>query len=242
LGQADEHPFVRDGAQPVRIELKDAELAARRLDLEVAVDRGTSGYAYPLPTDAPEAFLADGFAGWGEPLNRTNSPAYADVAAVPSATVEISAGGQSVERVRWGDLLERGRVETARARIELIVPARNWVETVVLDDATGQPVPCRVHFRSPEGVPYQPHGHHVHVLSTQGGHREAQGEDLNVVNLLLSQWGSLFTNTEEFTGEPTVSQNGRTIVWATQENRQHLLGHLTLLGLRRPVYPWCSDG
>jgi hypothetical protein len=330
LGQADEHPFVRDGAQPVRVELKDAALAAGRLDLEVAVDRGTSGYAWPLPAAAPEEFLADGFAGWGEPLNQTNSPAYAEVAAVPSATVEISAGGQTVEKVRWGDLLERGQVETARARIALVAPARNWVETVVLDDATGQPIPCRVHFRSPEGVPYQPHGHHghvnsnlgtwhvdvggdlrlgqisyayvdgrcqgwlprgqaivdvargfeyeplrqrveiadgqrrlelrlkrwtdmnarrwfsgdthVHFLSTQGGHREAQGEDLNVVNLLLSQWGSLFTNTEEFTGEPTFSQNGRTIVWATQENRQHLLGHLTLLGLRRPVYPWCSDG
>ena len=46
---------------------------------------------------------------------------------------------------------------------------------------------------------------HVHFLSTQGSHLEAQGEDLNVVNLLLSQWGSLFTNTEEFTGGPTVS-------------------------------------
>src|SRR5439155_19331681 len=76
---------------------------------------------------------------------------------------------------------------------------------------------------------------HVHFLSTQGGHREAQGEDLNVVNLLLSQWGSLFTNTEEFTGEPTFSQNGRTIVSATQDNRQHQLGYLTRLGLRRPV-------
>ena len=86
---------------------------------------------------------------------------------MPSATVEIRAGGQSVERVRWGDLLERGRVETARARIELIVPARNWVETVVLDDATGQPVPCRVHFRSPEGVPYQPHGHHGTAVADQ---------------------------------------------------------------------------
>lgn len=83
---------------------------------------------------------------------------------------------------------------------------------------------------------------HVHFLSTQGSHREAAGEDLNVVNLLLSQWGALFTNTEEFTGEPTVSRDGRTIVLATQENRQHLLGHMTLLGLKRPVYPWCSDG
>ncbi|MBM3262378.1 MAG: CehA/McbA family metallohydrolase [candidate division Zixibacteria bacterium] len=83
---------------------------------------------------------------------------------------------------------------------------------------------------------------HVHFLSTQGAHLEAEGEGLNVVNLLLSQWGSLFTNTEEFTGRPSVSTGGETIVYATQENRQHMLGHLTLLGLKTPVMPWCSDG
>jgi hypothetical protein len=204
------------------------------------------------------------------------------------------------------------------------------VRTRVVDDATGQPVPCRIHFRSPDGIPYQPHGHHTHVngnlgtwhvdvggdlrlgnisyayidgscegwlprgdvivdvargfeyepirrkltiepgqqvlelrlnrwcnlnasrwfsgdthvhfLSTQGSQLEARGEDLNVVNLLLSQWGHLFTNTEEFTGEPLVSRDGKTIVYATQENRQHFLGHLTLLGLKQQVMPWCSDG
>ena len=40
---------------------------------------------------------------------------------------------------------------------------------------------------------------HVHFLGANGAHREAQGEDLNVVNLLQSQWGHLFTNTEDFT-------------------------------------------
>src|SRR4029077_7150122 len=25
-------------------------------------------------------------------------------------------------------------------------------------------------------------------------------------------------------------------------NRQHMLGHLTLLGLKQPVMPWCTDG
>jgi len=83
---------------------------------------------------------------------------------------------------------------------------------------------------------------HVHFLSTQGSHTVARGEDLNVVNLLLSQWGHLFTNTEEFTGGESRSRDGHTIVYASQENRQHLLGHLTLLGLSKPVMPWCSDG
>jgi hypothetical protein len=83
---------------------------------------------------------------------------------------------------------------------------------------------------------------HVHFLSTIGSQTEARGEDLNVVNLLLSQWGHLFTNTEEFIGQPHRSADGRTIVYASQENRQHMLGHLTLLGLKEQVMPWCSDG
>jgi hypothetical protein len=72
--------------------------------------------------------------------------------------------------------------------------------------------------------------------------REARGEDLNVVNLMQSQWGGLFTNTEDFVGEPVNSRDGRTVVWANQENRQHRMGHMLLLGLKEPVYPWCSDG
>jgi hypothetical protein len=31
-------------------------------------------------------------------------------------------------------------------------------------------------------------------------------------------------------------------VWTNQENRQHILGHMILLGLKEPIYPWCSDG
>ncbi|MCY3913341.1 MAG: CehA/McbA family metallohydrolase, partial [Chloroflexi bacterium] len=83
---------------------------------------------------------------------------------------------------------------------------------------------------------------HVHFLSGDGANIEAAGEDLNVVNVLQSQWGSLFTNTEDFIGRPRVSDDGRTIVYVSQENRQHFLGHLTLLGLTDPVMPWCSDG
>ena len=204
------------------------------------------------------------------------------------------------------------------------------MNVTVLDDDTGRPVPCRAHFRSPEGIPYQPYGHHnqvnsnldtwhvdiggdlrlgqityayidgkcqgwlprgevivdvargfeyeplrtrvkiepgqqdltlrlkrwvnmnaqgwysgdshVHFLSTQGSHTESQGEDLNIVNLLPSQWGNLFTNTEDFTGRPSISQDGNNIVYVGQENRQHFLGHLILWGLKEPVMPWCSDG
>ena len=83
---------------------------------------------------------------------------------------------------------------------------------------------------------------HVHFLSTQGAATEARAEGLNVVNLLQSQWGHLFTNTEEFTGRPQVTQDGKTIVYVSQENRQHMLGHISLLGLKTPVMPWASGG
>ncbi len=62
-------------------------------------------------------------------------------------------------------MVERGAVETKRVRVELIDPGKNWVHVTVLDDETGRPVPCRVHFRSPEGVSFQPHGHHNQVNS-----------------------------------------------------------------------------
>jgi hypothetical protein len=83
---------------------------------------------------------------------------------------------------------------------------------------------------------------HVHFLSAQGSLTEQQGEDLNVVNLLQSQWGSLFTSTEEFTGSPVATTDGRHVTWVSQENRQPFFGHLVLWGLQRPVMPWCTDG
>lgn len=83
---------------------------------------------------------------------------------------------------------------------------------------------------------------HVHFLSTPGAHLEQQGEDLRVLNLLRSQWGSLFTNVEDFTGRVSSTPDGRFYTYVGQENRQDALGHLVLWGLREPVMPWCSDG
>jgi hypothetical protein len=330
LSHVDEDPFCRAAAIPVKLTLPQAEDAATPFALEVEVDRGVATYAYPLPAAGTAEFLEHPQKGWGEQDNGTNSPAYTEIAAIPSATVRVKKNDEEIGRARWGDLTDKGSVETERVHFEIVETGRNWVHTTVVDDATGKPIPCRVHFRSPHGVPYAPHGHHAHIhsnngtwhidvggdvrlgqahyayidgkcqgwlprgevivdvargfeyeplrakvqiepgqreltlrlkrnqhlnkrgyysgdthvhfLSTQGALLEAAGEDLDVVNLLLSQWGHLFTNTEEFTGEPARSGDGETIVYATQENRQHMLGHLTLLGLKEQVAPWCSDG
>jgi hypothetical protein len=313
---AEEHPFVRAPARPVRLVPADGRTGV----FDVDVDRGVATYPQPLPG-------ADDRAGWGA---ADGSSAYTSVAALPSATITVRRGGAELGQVRWGDVERDGRADAGRVSVELVEDGRNWVHVRVVDDATGRPVPCRVHFRSAAGVPYQPHGHHnhvtqnldswhydvggdvrlgqrsyayidgtcqgwlprgevvadvargfeyeplrqavriepgqreltlrisrvadmaaegwwsgdshVHFLSTPGAQLEQRGEDLRVVNVLQTQWGVLFTNTEEFSGRPSVVDGGGYVTYIGQENRQHVLGHALLWGLREPVMPWCSDG
>jgi len=317
----DEHPFVRRPARPVRLLVKDGRSGV----LDIEVDRGVATYPQPLPGE-------DDRAGWGAAEGKA---AYTSIAALPSATVAVRQADDELGRVRWGDVERDGRADTGQITLELVEEGRNWVHVSVLDDATGRPVPCRVHFRSAEGIPYQPHGHHnhvtqnldswhydvggdvrlgqrsyayidgtcqgwlprgdvvvdvargfeyeplrqtvriergqreltlrigrvadlasegwwsgdshVHFLSTPGAQLEQRGEDLRVVNLLQTQWGALFTNTEDFSGRPSVIDGGVIdgggyVTYVGQENRQHALGHMVLWGLKEPVMPWCSDG
>ncbi len=330
LGAVDEDPLRRTARRSVLIELPNRADADAAFDLSVSVDRGVATYPHPITRD-PDTFMASDTPGWGEPRNETNSPSYVEVSGVPSARVTVVRGPDVLGSTRLVDLEGGDRVDvSARLHMRMVEQGRNWVHTRVLDDATGQVIPCRIHFRTPEGVPYQPHGHHshlnaghdtwhvdvggdvrldqityayvdgtcqgwlptgrvqvdvargfeyeplrteveikpgqrelelrlqrwtdanargwysgdthVHFLSGDGANVEAAGEGLNVANVLQSQWGHLFTNTEDFIGRPRVSDDGQTIVYVSQENRQHFLGHLTLLGLRQPVMPWGSDG
>ena len=330
LGHLDEYPFTRQARREARIILTNTEDADQHFNLEVEVDRGVATYAQPLSQASADEFMKDPFKGWGEAENAKSSPAYVEIAAIPSATVSVKQDGKEIGNVQWSDVEDKGHAVTPRMRVELLDRGRNWVHVTVLDDETDRPVPCRVNFRSPEGIPYQPHGHHshinsnlgtwhidvgsdvrlgqmtyayidgtcqgwlprgevivdvargheyeplrtkvniasgqreltlrlkrwinmnerrwfsgdshVHFLSTQGAHTESQAEDLNIVNLLQAQWGSLFTNKEEFIGRPSVTQDGNNIVYATQENRQHFMGHMILWGLKKPVMPWASGG
>jgi hypothetical protein len=330
-GHVAEHPFNRDAAQEVTITLPQKKDADAPFDLEVAIDRGQATYVYPLPRSSMKEFLDDAFKGWGESQNLHSSPAYCEICGIDSATVVVRHAGKVIGKANWGELKRKGAVKaSARVRLEVVGGGKNWVHTKVIDADTKKTIPCRIHFRSPQGIPYAPHGHHAHVnsnlgswhydvggdvrlgqityayidgacqgwlprgevivdvargyeyeplrqvvniepgrreltlqlkrwvdmrreryfsgdthvhfLSTQGSHLEGAAEDLNVVNLLQSQWGGLFTNTEEFTGRPSVSSDGRNIVYVSQENRQHMLGHLSLLGLKKPVMPWCTGG
>jgi hypothetical protein len=135
--------------------------------------------------------------------------------------------------------LPRGRVLVEVARGFEYEPLRQWVEI--------EPGQQRLRLGLKRWVDMNSQGYysgdtHAHFLSPQASHVEAAAEDLNVVNLLQSQWGHYFSNTPDFTGQPSLSQDGRTIIYVSQENRQHILGHLSLLGLKKSVMPWCSGG
>ena len=83
---------------------------------------------------------------------------------------------------------------------------------------------------------------HVHFISPHTAWLEGQAEGINVVNLLASQWGRLFTNAGDLTGRPGVVEKD-TIVFVGTENRNHMLGHMSMLGTGDlPVYPMCCGG
>lgn len=329
LCHLEEFPFTRQTRRPVKITLPEAEDAAPPFALEIDVDRGVATWPFALPVQSLKR-AAPERRGFGAPFNPANSPAYTQVAAIPSATLTLRKGEEVLGRVNWEELNRQGAVETPRARLEVLGDEKNWVRVEVRDEENGELLPCRVAFHSPAGVPYPPHGHHapvfanldtwnndvggdlrlgqvsyayidgrcqgwlprgralveaacgfeyepvrewveiapgqqrltirlkrmahmneagwysgdshVHFLTARGSLLEARGEGLNVVNLLQSQWGHYFSNVEEFTGRPHTSPDGRTVVYVSQENRQHMFGHLSLLGLKEPVMPWCSGG
>jgi len=83
---------------------------------------------------------------------------------------------------------------------------------------------------------------HVHFISPHTAWLEAQGEGVNVVNLLASQWGRLFSNVGDLTGKVGIVEDD-TIVYVGTENRNHMLGHMSMLGTKGlPVFPMCAGG
>ncbi len=89
---------------------------------------------------------------------------------------------------------------------------------------------------------------HVHFLSPQTALLEGRAEGVNVVNLLASQWGELMTNVGDFDGKTTFGSrqaggDGEWLVRVGTENRQHVLGHISLLGYGGNIIaPMCAAG
>jgi hypothetical protein len=88
---------------------------------------------------------------------------------------------------------------------------------------------------------------HVHFLSPITAMLEGSAEGVNVVNLLASQWGELMTNVGDFDGQNTwgskeAGGEGEYLVRVGTENRQHVLGHISLLGYRGPIIAPMTTG
>ena len=84
---------------------------------------------------------------------------------------------------------------------------------------------------------------HTHFLSPSTAVLEGQAEGLNLVSLLAAQWGDLFTNVGDLPYGPLVSKDGETRVEVNTENRQHILGHLGLVGGHGvPAFPMSASG
>jgi hypothetical protein len=88
---------------------------------------------------------------------------------------------------------------------------------------------------------------HVHFLSPMSALLEGAAEGVNIVNLLASQWGELMTNVGDFDGQTTwgsreAGGDGEHLVRVGTENRQHVLGHISLLGYRAPIIAPMTTG
>lgn len=83
---------------------------------------------------------------------------------------------------------------------------------------------------------------HVHFLSPQTALLEGKAEGVNVVNLLASQWGEMFSNVGDFDGTTTFGDD-EFLVRVGSENRMNVLGHISLLGYSGELIgPLCSGG
>jgi len=88
---------------------------------------------------------------------------------------------------------------------------------------------------------------HVHFLSPMSALLEGSAEGVNIVNLLASQWGELVTNVGDFDGQTTwgskeAGGDGEYLVRVGTENRQHVLGHISLLGYRGGIIAPMTTG
>jgi hypothetical protein len=88
---------------------------------------------------------------------------------------------------------------------------------------------------------------HVHFLSPISALLEGSAEGVNLVNLLASQWGELMTNVGDFDGKttwgsPEAGGDGEYLVRVGTENRQHILGHISLLGYSGPIIAPMTTG
>lgn len=83
---------------------------------------------------------------------------------------------------------------------------------------------------------------HVHFISPSTALLQAAAEDVTFVHLLATQWGDQYTTVNDLPWGSSTDPGGRHAVIVGTENRSNMLGHLGLLGARRPVLPMSAGG
>lgn len=141
--------------------------------------------------------------------------------------------------------LPLGRVYVHISRGYEIAPLRTSFEVT--------PDTSEVTFALERRLPWRERGWitadtHVHFLSPQVALLEGKAEGVNVVNLLASQWGEMYSNVGDFDGRTTFGArdfggDGEFLVRVGTENRMQVLGHISLLGYSgEMIHPLCTGG
>lgn len=83
---------------------------------------------------------------------------------------------------------------------------------------------------------------HVHFLDPYTAKLELDGENLNVLGLMATQFGELVVGAEYFTGEPSRISDPEQIVYVGEELRHGFYGHTVLHNLDELLYPLAWGG
>ena len=319
-----DHPLRHQPLETLALQFQNGVDAATALE-SAKIDLGVIARRYQIQRFDPATWLGAPVKGRGEaPDDRHFTPAV-DVAASKDASLTVAGEALPLRPVYEGD---DATSVSGKISARVLTPNRAWVHGKIVDDATGKPMPARLHMRSADGRYLPPYGHrhevndnwfedygadvrlgdtqyayidgtfqgelpvgevyveaargfeyepvraklkiengqreleirlkktedrrgagwvtadtHVHFLTPETAHLEAAAEGLNVINLLAAQWGDLFTNVGDITGRQSGSSSNETVVWVGTENRQHFLGHISMLGVRgEPVFPMSTGG
>lgn len=159
--------------------------------------------------------------------------------------VEIDGKHGHVEYLGKRRCYVDGRFAVTASPGRLRVEIRHGLETFPLQqdlDLPGSSEPMA--FRLRRWIDMRAQGYmsgdtHVHFLSQSDSHLQMRAEDLNVLNLLVSD----FTNDrDKFSGRLDAVSTPDNAVFVGQESRDWQNGHVILLGIREIVEPFQPFG
>jgi hypothetical protein len=183
----------------------------------------------------------------GEYLAPSDRHRIVNTAWFEDSGVELASLGHSCAYIRGETTvkLPLGNVYIEVSKGFEIKPIRRMVEVTADTDEILVEIDRVLPWRSNGWVTADTH---VHYLTPTSALLEGAAEGVNVVNLLASQWGEWMTNVGDFDGKTTwgskeAGGDGEYLVRVGTENRQHVLGHISLLGYQgRIIEPICTGG